>query len=263
MKIEFEGIKSFIEEYGIKDSLVSLAEIMDKRSYFAIEDYEIKRKMMNLALPAAAFFPEDIDLVSKAMEDSVDRAERQIILKIDRMSNLSLEKLEENFFKLLYKNNFEHSLKYGNELFLRDKSKFFKVAYKFAFMDNPKLRKPMLVAAFEKLDMEEDEIIYLLISYLTKARSDFSIYESATTGEKTLEELKAVVLSLKEKLYTVEGLDLIQYLHALENYPEKNKKFYEVLENRIEFMKKSDNKIVSSVEKAILEFYIKELSNGR
>lgn len=259
MKIEVEGIKSFIEEYGVKEALVSLGEIMDKRSYFSIVDYEIKRKKLNLALPVAAFFPENIDLISKSIEESIDRVERQIILKIDRMSNLTLEKLEENLFKLLYKNSFEHSLKYGKELFLRDKKRFFKVISKFALMENPKLRKPMLVSAFEKLDIDADEILYLLFSYLTKAKSDFSIFEEVTMSEKTSEEIKNMLLQEKDRFYSEEGLNLLQYLYLLEKQDEQNKAFYGVLENQIEKLKNSKNKIENNIEKSIVEFYIKEL----
>ncbi len=260
-----EGIKNFIEEYGAKEAIIGFSEIIDKRKYFSIENNMIKRKEMNVALIAVALLENNIDLVIEGFQKSIDKKERQVIMKIDRMSNVSIEDLEEILFKLLYKNSFEHSLKYGKELYFRDSEKFYDLISKFALMDNMDLRKPLLVSAFKKLEMKNDEIIYLLMSYLTKARSDYFYFENLVEKEINRKEIKTRIKILGEKLKTQEGLNLLQYLNLVE---EKEgiltDRFYSIIELKLEKIEKEkieklkENKL-DNIEEGLIEYFLSNI----
>lgn len=264
MKIERENIIEYIKEYGgAEEALKGFSEVLDKRSYFAIKDFKMFRKKMNMALPAVAYI-EDSNMVAQALEESIDFRERQIIEKIDRLSNMELKRVKETYEKLLYKNSFEYILRYAKELILRSPKDFFHITYKFVLSDNPKLLKPLMLLAFEKIGRYEDEFIILLISYLTKSRSDFSYLEKISTENNPSEEkvIKDYSLELVEIADSLKKLAFVSYLKAVERfqkYDEKTDgKLLKLIEIYLEELKKEEcSEVLAEIEKTILTSLLK------
>lgn len=264
MSIDKKSILEYMEEYGgAAEALRGFSEVVDKRSYFSVKDFEIKRKEMNLALPAAGFFPERKELVAEAIEKSIDFREKQIIGKIERLSNLDLKKLKETYEKLLYKNSFEYILRYAKELLLRDEKEFYRITYRFVLSDNMKLLKPLMLLGFEKIGKRDDEFIILLMAYLTKARSDYSYLENISKGETwhSYEYLKGHLKELSEKLDSRKGLEILSYCSAMEKYgiSEEEKQIVSVLSQAVEELKSAEAQPLDRIEKVILEKLKREL----
>ncbi|MGL5901833.1 MAG: hypothetical protein ACRCZO_04045, partial [Cetobacterium sp.] len=182
-------MKERIEKRVLK--VVENAEILDKRAYLTInEDGILSRKSMNFIIPAIAFCEND-DLFYTVLNNECNKIETEKAKKIDRLSNISLEKLKENFVKLVIKGEIEFSKRYGKELALRDKEEFLKTLFNLSLMDNPKFNKPLMALAFQKVLNTVgwiDEIGYLVISYFTKQRYDLSLLENAID----LEEISSI-----------------------------------------------------------------------
>lgn len=263
MEINKASIESYIDGYGLIECLKGFAEMLDKRSYFSIENDEIKRKNLNLALPIAAFLGDNKNLTILAIEKSIDSRERQIIPKMNRMSNITVEKLQENLFKLLVKNNFEFSLKYGKELFLRDKKLFNSIISKYILLDNIDSLKSLMALSFFKLDEKDDEFVFLLISYLSKYRSDYSEYENLIeiNEELSSKDILEKIIKKKEFMYSRKGLAILSYFNLILESEEKNPKFLKILTDKID--KLTNNKNICSDENLLIEnlvdFFIKKL----
>lgn len=265
MKIERENIVEYIKEYGgAEEALKGFSEVLDKRSYFTVKNFEVIRKNMNIAMPAVAYI-QDSDLVAQAIEESIDFRERQIIEKIDRLSSMELKKIKETYEKLLYKNSFEYILRYGKELLLRSPKDFFNITYRFVLSDSPKLMKPLILLSFEKIGRYEDEFIILLLSYLTKSRSDFSylekIFENNNSSER--KELNNYLLELEEKSDSLSKLAFISYFRAVERFQILDSKTDEKLEKLLEvhmeeLKRESFSETLTSIEKNILDSLLKK-----
>lgn len=265
MKIDKKSILEYIEEYGgAAEALKGFCEVVDKRSYFSVKEFDVIRKNMNLAFPAAGLLSGKVELVAEAIEGSIDFREKQIISKIDRMSNMDLKRVEETYEKLLYKNSFEYILKYAKELLLRDSKSFYKITYRFVLSDNMRLLKPLMLLSFEKMKRTDDEFIILLMSYLTKARSDYSCLENENYGETwhSFEFVKEQLKNVKELLESKEGLGILSYCLAMERYEisEEDKKIVSILHNAIQKLKDGKTELENRVEKALVSKLIEELN---
>lgn len=279
MEIIKSGLKKYIDEYGVEESLKGFAELLDKRVYFSINGFNICRKELNLAIPAIAFL-KDEELLLEAIHSSIDPVERQHIDKINRLSNVSVEKLVEKLERLLVKDSLEHTLRYAKELLYKDKDAFYKVLSKFALLDSINSRKALLVSAFKKIDRKDDEIIFLLISYMTKARADYSDLEKKICENDSNLELNfdSLLLNLrkqlsesKDKLQCKLGLNIFAYVNLLLDVvqcdnSEKNKEdykvFIQVIMDKLSILKDinlEDGRALSEVEKGILSTLILNL----
>lgn len=269
MEITKEGIKNYIEEYGIIEALKGFAEVIDKRSYYNVKGYEVNRKKLNIVLPAVAFINDNDDLIVDAFYKSIDCKERQIIPKIERMSNTTIEKLEEKLEKLIVKGSFEFSLRYAKELILRDEKRFYKLITKLALFDAVDLKKALLVLSLKKINKKDDEFIFLLMSYINKAKSDYSEYE------KVLEKMKKeninyldynqgklnllfenIEILLKNGLLeNCMGLNIVSYLCLMIEMEEEKEIFIEIINQKIKELKNSLEKTnkLDDCEKEILK----------
>lgn len=191
-------------------------EILDKRAYFTIsEDCEVKRKEMNFIIPTAVFCDSE-QLFNEVLEKESNKIEREKRKKIDRFSNLEIEKIRENFIKLVIKGELEFSKKYGKELALRDKELFIKTLFELSLMDNIEHNKPLMALAMDKILKEMgwiDEIGGLVISYFAKQRFDLNDLEKA---EEILENVNI----------ESDTLEVVCYKKVLEKFEYKNKKKY-------------------------------------
>ena len=81
--------------------------------------------------------------------------------------------------KTLVNSHLDFSKTFAKELFLRDKKAFFETMYNFSLMGNPKDLKLFFVYALEEIFSiinYDENIFYIIITYLTKFRDDYSIY---------------------------------------------------------------------------------------
>ena len=160
-----KNLRSYLKESGKIEVLSECAQFLDKRSYLTIDTKgDIKRKKGNLALPVFSFLKTEDDYV-EVLLNSCDIKERQNLDKIERYSNLDIEKVKLNYIKTLFNGNLEFSKRYGKELFLRDRETFFKISSNFALIGDDNI-KPLMVLSLKELMKEYNEnIFYIFISF--------------------------------------------------------------------------------------------------
>ncbi|MBC2851991.1 hypothetical protein H5J22_11345 [Cetobacterium sp. 8H] len=192
------------------------SEILDKRAYLTIDgDGSVERKEMNLTIPAMVFCADEV-IFDETLEKESDKREREKEKKIERLSNLTVEKLKENFTKLVVKGEVEFAKRYGKELALREAEEFNKTLFNLSLMDNISFKKPLMALAMKEiLDTVgwNDKIGYLVISYFTKQRYDLSSLEAAVEVENKDFDIPEI-------------LELVAYKKVLNMYDYKNEKKY-------------------------------------
>lgn len=168
-----------IEEKGKFSVLSEFSSFFDKRTYFKVDSKgNIKVKEYNPIILLFAFCDDKTKLAEFIFKYSYPE-EKQNIRKIDRCSNVEIPDLKENLMKTLVSGNLNFSKIFAKELFLRDREEFFKVLYTFSAMGNPKHIKLLYVYALEKIMNKvifNENILYIVISYLTKIRDEFNVY---------------------------------------------------------------------------------------
>lgn len=207
-----KNLRSYLKESGKIEVLSESAQFLDKRSYLTIDTKgDIKRKKGNFALPVFSFLKTEKDYI-EVLLSSCDIKERQNLDKIERYSNLDIEKVKLNYIKTLFNGNLEFSKRYGKELFLRDRETFFKISSNFALIGDDNI-KPLMVLSLKELMKEYNEnIFYIFISYMTKSRDNTAFYERAESYLGTVEELKSELLLNKKLLESLEGLQILTSL---------------------------------------------------
>ena len=210
-------MKNRIEKRVAK--VIENADTLDKRAYLTIDcDGVVKRKEMNFSIPLMVFCEND-EIFERVLKEESNKIERIKEKKIERLSNVPVDKLKENFMKLVIKGELEFSKKYGKELALKDKEEFLKTLFNLSLMDNINFYKPLMSLAMKEI-IENigwvDEIGYLVISYFTKQRYDLSQLENAIENESEITEIS-------------ENISLLAYKKVLESYTYKNEKKYRAM----------------------------------
>lgn len=199
--------------------VIENADTLDKRAYLTIDcDGIVKRKEMNFSIPLMVFCESD-EIFERVLKEESNKIERIKEKKIERLSNISVDKLKENFMKLVIKGELEFSKKYGKELALKDKEEFLKTLFNLSLMDNISFYKPLMALAMKEI-IENigwvDEIGYLVISYFTKQRYDLSQLENVIESESEITEISG-------------NISLLAYKKVLESYTYKNEKKYRAM----------------------------------
>ena len=210
-------MKNRIEKRVAK--VIENADTLDKRAYLTIDcDGVVNRKEMNFSIPLMVFCEND-EIFERVLKEESNKIERIKEKKIERLSNVPVDKLKENFMKLVIKGELEFSKKYGKELALKDKEEFLKTLFNLSLMDNISFYKPLMALAMKEI-IENigwvDEIGYLVISYFTKQRYDLSQLENAIENESEITEIS-------------ENISLLAYKKVLESYTYKNEKKYRAM----------------------------------
>lgn len=210
-------MKNRIEKRVAK--VIENVDTLDKRAYLTIDcDGVVKRKEMNFSIPLMVFCEND-EIFERVLKEESNKIERIKEKKIERLSNVPVDKLKENFMKLVIKGELEFSKKYGKELALKDKEEFLKTLFNLSLMDNINFYKPLMALAMKEI-IENigwvDEIGYLVISYFTKQRYDLSQLENAIENESEITEIS-------------ENISLLAYKKVLESYTYKNEKKYRAM----------------------------------
>lgn len=207
---DLEKMSKNIEEKGKFFIFSEFSSFFDRRAYFKIDSNgNIKIKDYNPIVLLFAFCDDKNKLAEFIFKYSYPE-EKQNIRKIDRCSNIEIPNLKENLMKTLVSGNLNFSKIFAKELFLRDKKEFFKVLYTFSVMGNPKHIKLLYVYALEKI-MDKivfnENILYIVISYLTKIRDEFSAYLKMTDDikidldKKKLNEDKEIYLKIFDEIF--------------------------------------------------------------
>lgn len=211
-----KNLRNYLKESGKKKVLSESAQLLDKRAYLTIDTKGvIRRKKVNFTLPVFSFLETEDDYIEELL-NSCDIRERQNLDKIERYSNLDIERVKLNYIKTLFNGNLEFSKRYGKELFLRDRETFFKLSSNFALIGDDNI-KPLMVLSLKELMKEYDEnIFYIFISYMTKLRDNTVLYEIAENYSGSIEMLKTNLLSNKMLLNSLEGLQILTSLKLLD-----------------------------------------------
>lgn len=238
--IRKKNIDKFYEIYlaGGKLKLIeSIAEGLGQRSYFTIDsDGIIQRKTMNHALQLITTininnYKEVIKII---LEKMVDLTQREKIKKIERLSKYSIETLTNNFNKIMASGDRIFGLKYGKELFLRDKQLFFKMLFDYVLLENIDSEKSTMAWSLYQLLKEEDfsdEVFYVGISYILQKRSEFHDFERINKTNITPIS-KVEVISMSK---TMDSLAVSSYGKMLNEFTYKKEHIYtEILKKKCE-----------------------------
>lgn len=174
-----EKIENMIESIGKYEILSYFSNFYDKRSYFKVNDLgDIAIKDYNPILILFALSDDNKKLAEYILKYSYPE-EKQNFKKIERNSNLDIETLRKNLMKTMISGNLDFSKTFAKELYLRSERDFFEVLYSFSMMGVPQNLKLFYVYFLEKVFREykyDDNILYIVIAYLTKYRDEYSVY---------------------------------------------------------------------------------------
>ena len=236
-KVEFlreknlEKAIELIKEKGKFTILSEYSSFFDMRTYFKVnEDGDIFQKSYNPITLLYLFCNNEKNLAEYLFKYSYPE-EKQNIKKIDRASNLDIETLKKNLMKTLINSHLDFSKTFAKELFLRDKKSFFETMYNFSLMGNPKDLKLFFVYALEEIFSiinYDENIFYIIITYLTKFRDDYSIYMEVDENNlnfdmKNYSDDKKIYLKIFEKVLNKYKLKNVKKFRAsLYKYFEKD-----------------------------------------
>ena len=236
-KVEFlreknlEKAIELIKEKGKFTILSEYSSFFDMRTYFKVnENGDINQKSYNPIILLYLFCDDEKNLAEYLFKYSYPE-EKQNIKKIDRASNLDIETLKKNLMKTLVNSHLDFSKTFAKELFLRDKKAFFETMYNFSLMGNPKDLKLFFVYALEEIFSiinYDENIFYIIITYLTKFRDDYSIYMEVDENNlnfdmKNYSDDKKIYLNIFEKVLNKYKLKNVKKFRAsLYKYFEKD-----------------------------------------
>lgn len=183
--IKKRDFESFYREFQNKDLIKFLGELrnyLNYRSYYKINsDGTIKEKNINLYLIKLVLSKDNMskENLKEFFENGILFGENQKLKKINRLSNLSVEELDKNLYKLYHNRDLPCSLRYTKEYFLKDKEGLKKKLVKYILMDRVQSKKALvLIAMFELMDhIKDDEdldtVLHLFLNYIVKYPSVF------------------------------------------------------------------------------------------
>ncbi len=232
-----EVFNNIYETQGQIKLIESIAEGLGEKTYFSIDkDGKIKRNQLNTALYLLSTLDEKNykSIIKLVLEEKIHLSKREKIKKIDRLSKYSLETLIKNFNKIMAKGERSFGLRYGKELFLRDKTLFFKMFFDYVLLENIGTKKSIMAWALYKLLWKNefsDEVFYVGMSYILLRRSNFSNYENKIENYKNpLDKDSIIKSSFKNK-----SLEIVCYGKILGEFTyEKEEVYLSLLKDKIE-----------------------------
>ena len=239
--IREKNIDKFYEIYltGGKLKLIeSVAEGLGKRSYFTVDcDGNIKRKPMNHALPLITTINNDNykETIMVLLEEMVDLTQREKIKKIERLSKYSIDILTNNFNKIMASGDKIFGLKYGKELFLRDRQLFFKMLFDYILLEDIDSEKSTMAWCLYQLMKDSDfsdEVFHVGMSYFLQRRSEFNDFERVSrTSFTPVSKVEAVAASKSSN-----SLEISSYGKILNEFTYKKEDIYtEILKEKIKY----------------------------
>lgn len=235
---DFESFYELYNEKPLIEILGGLRDYLNYRCYYKVSgEGEIHKKDINIPLISLVFSREkgSKEEIKEFFEKGIYFAERQKLKKIDRMSSLSFETLDNNIYKVFFNRDISIGLRYAKEYYLRDKKKFKKKLAKYILLDRIDSKKAVvLLAMFELLkevknDNDLDTVLHIFLNYIVKYPSILEEYDCGVENneEKDLYALaysKLIDSSKEEAFYT----RLYKYM-AEHNAGKIDEKLYERL----------------------------------
>lgn len=228
----------------------------EKRKYFILEkNFKIVRKEPSFILEMAYIYCENEKIEKKELkkekilENIKSEFENTFLEKeknVKRQSKIEAKKLEDSFIRSLFNRESIHALKLGNEIFYKNKKKFFEILYNFSFVsaDENKFIKTFFAEKMvEKIVLENgekysnirffvEEILKNILNYFTKSQFCFLDFED----EKNIKYFLENEISMLYKKIYVENFDKIIEKYEIRNVKkinfEKNYNFEELSESK-------------------------------
>ena len=224
--------------------------IIEKRKYFILDkNFKIVRKEPSFILEMAYIYCENEKKDEKVLENIKSEFENTFLEKeknVKRQSKIEAKKLEDSFIRSLFNRESIHALKLGNEMFYKNKKKFFEILYNFSFVsaDENKFIKTFFAEKMvEKIVLENgekysnirffvEEILKNILNYFTKSQFCFLDFED----EKNIKYFLENEISMLYKKIYVENFDKIIEKYEIRNVKkinfEKNYNFEELSESK-------------------------------
>lgn len=231
----------------------------EKRKYFILDkNFKIVRKEPSFILEMAYIYCENEkrekkelkeQKKEKILENIKSEFEKTFLekeKKIKRQSKIEVKKLEDSFTRSLFNRESNHALKLGNEMFYKNKKKFFEILYNFSFIsadENKFIKTFFAEKMIEKIIFENgekylnirffvEEILKNVLNYFTKSQFCFLDFEDKKNIKYFLENEISI---LYKKIY-VENFDKIIEKYEIRNLKkinfEKNYSFEELSESK-------------------------------
>jgi len=245
--LEIKSFSQFILEHKNR---------FEKRKYFILEkNFKIVRKEPSFILEMAYIYCENEKIEKKELkkekilENIKSEFENTFLEKeknVKRQSKIEAKKLEDSFIRSLFNRESIHALKLGNEIFYKNKKKFFEILYNFSFVsaDENKFIKTFFAEKMvEKIVLENgekysnirffvEEILKNILNYFTKSQFCFLDFED----EKNIKYFLENEISMLYKKIYVENFDKIIEKYEIRNVKkinfEKNYNFEELSESK-------------------------------
>ena len=169
-----ENFYEFIEKYQGN---------FDKRKYFKLnQELEICEKEPSWVLELSFIYYETKDsTVFDLINNELGKCFKDKIKKIDRLSKYSIPELSDKFWRALMNKDGVHTVRLGNELFLRDRGLFLEIVYKYAFISSD-VNKLIKVFLFELLCEKVTyniEFTKNLLNYFSSSELEYIRHDSA------------------------------------------------------------------------------------
>lgn len=124
---KIDEIKELMEKNGLSWLMTESLPLCNKNTYLKIEGLDrISIKEPNFSLVKLLLIDNGKYTIQEYLESVIGAKEK--IKKIDRVSGETLEKVKDNYYKVLLKGDTHFALRYGYELFCRDKNEFVKIS---------------------------------------------------------------------------------------------------------------------------------------
>lgn len=178
--IKEKDFDKFYEEFNKKDFIKILGDLRDYlnyRCYYKIdEDGNILKKNPNILLIKLIFDGGDIskEELKEFFDKGIYFGERQKLKKIDRMSNVSIENLSKNLYKVIFNRDLTIALRYIKEYYLRDKEGLKKKLVKYVLLDRVESNKALVLLSMFRLfeyikdDNDLDTVLHICVNYLVR-----------------------------------------------------------------------------------------------
>jgi len=202
---DFESFYKTFQEKPLIKFLGEIKNYLNYRTYYKINsDGTVKEKDFNLSLIKLILLKDfrNKENIKEFFENGILFSENQKLKKINRLSNLNIEDLDKNLYKIYHNRDLPYALKYTKEYFLKDKEKLKKKLVQYILLDRVESKKALvLIAMFElmnhiKDDEDLDTVLHIFLNYIVTYPSIF--YWDKFQGE--LQDMDLYALAYKKNI---------------------------------------------------------------
>ena len=202
-----ENFQKFVEEYQGN---------FEKRKYFKInQDLKIIEKEPSWVLEFSFIYYETKDdAIFDFINNELEKCFKDKIKKTDRLSKYSIPELSDKFWRALMNKDGVHTVRLGNELFLRDRELFLELSYRYAFIssDVNKLTKVFLFELLCEKSSYNIEFMKNLLNYFSSSELEYIRHDSEEYmtyfNKYRVDELYCDIYMKKYEKYKMNSLKL-------------------------------------------------------